>query len=50
MKEILLILHGLVLSKGSSVELVGSSIIGLHDSLVMESFLGLQGCLDERLG
>ena len=42
-KEILLTLHGLVLSEGSEVVgFVGSSVIGLHDSLEVESFLGLQ--------
>ena len=40
-KEILLTLHGFVLSKGS-VGLVGSSVIGRHDSLEVDSFLGLQ--------
>ena len=49
-KEILPTLHGFVLSKEGSVGLAGSSVIGLHDSFVMESFLGLQGCLEERLG
>ena len=49
-KEILPTLHGFVLSREGSVGLAGSSVIGLHDSFVMESFLGLQGCLEERLG
>ena len=46
-KEILLTLHGLVLSEGFVVcsRFVGSSVIGLHDSLEVESFLGLQGFL-----
>ena len=39
-EEILLTLHGFALSKGS-VGLVGSSVIGRHDSLGVESFLGL---------
>ena len=41
-KAILLILQGLLLSKGFVVGLVGSSIIGLHNSLEVEIFLGLQ--------
>ena len=39
-KEILL--HRLLLSEGSVVGFVGSSVIGLQDSLEVESFLGLQ--------
>ena len=35
-------LHGLFLSEGSALGFVGSSVIGLQDSLEVESFLGLQ--------
>ena len=41
-KAILLTLHGLVVSKGFVVGLVGSSVIGLHNSLEVEIFSGLQ--------